>query len=245
MGFGDPPRPFDGLGVRVGAGDLSCAIPSTSGASKGSERTETFKPCRNAFCAARAFPAAVLGPVLDFALARLARCWRPLVKTAVLRRLLRCRRHGIPRPELHQSLVASPHRKLRGDARSPAERCCGGLPNLQATGRSAQMSRSCPRASQRLLKRAGDFFLCSFPFGRPVGGKLSSKLLLVTKSVHHFVNPAASRMDRPVDKRRASHPLPQGAFKLASILRHFSAAHAFIGALAACKAKAVWTRRIE
>jgi hypothetical protein len=57
--------------------------------------------------------------------------------------------------------------------------------------------------------------------------------------------PLKARIDRPVDKRRASHPLPQAAFKLASLLRHFSAAHAFIGALAACKAKAVWTRLIE
>ncbi len=56
------------------------AIASIFGASKGFERTGTFKPCRKAFCPARAFPAAVLGPVLDLALARLARCWRSLVK---------------------------------------------------------------------------------------------------------------------------------------------------------------------
>jgi hypothetical protein len=28
-----------------------------------------------------------------------------------------------------------------------------------------------------------------------------------------------ARIDRPVDKQRASHPLPQAAFKLASLLR--------------------------
>jgi hypothetical protein len=50
------------------------------------------------------------------------------------------------RPELHRSLVAPRCRELRGDARSPAERCCGGPPNLQASGRSAQMSRFWPRA---------------------------------------------------------------------------------------------------
>ena len=55
LGFGDPPRPFRGFGVRVRL-EILRAIASISGASKGSERTGTFKPCRNAFCAARAFP---------------------------------------------------------------------------------------------------------------------------------------------------------------------------------------------
>ena len=32
-------------------------------------------------------------------------------------------------------------------------------------------------------------------------------------------NVSQARIDRPVDKRRASHPLPQAAFKLASFLR--------------------------
>ncbi len=36
-----------------------------------------------------------------------------------------------------------------------------------------------------------------------------------------------ARIDRPVDKRRASHPLPQAAFKLASFLRQPRLAHAF------------------
>jgi hypothetical protein len=31
---------------------------------------------------------------------------------------------------------------------------------------------------------------------------------------------AQARIDRPLNKRRASHPLPQAAFKLASFLRH-------------------------
>jgi hypothetical protein len=34
-----------------------------------------FKPCRNAFFAARALPAELFGPVLDFALTQLARHW--------------------------------------------------------------------------------------------------------------------------------------------------------------------------
>jgi hypothetical protein len=33
-------------------------------------------------------------------------------------------------------------------------------------------------------------------------------------------NAPQARIDRPVDKRRASHPLPQAAFKLTSFLRH-------------------------
>ena len=37
-----------------------------------------------------------------------------------------------------------------------------------------------------------------------------------------------ARIDRPVDKRRASHPLPQAAFKLASLLRHPGLAQAFV-----------------
>ena len=41
------------------------------------------------------------------------------------------------------------------------------------------------------------------------------------------------RIDRPAYKRRASHPLPQAAFKLASFLRHPGFAQAFIHALAA------------
>ena len=36
-----------------------------------------------------------------------------------------------------------------------------------------------------------------------------------------------ARIDRPVDKRRASHPLPQAAFKLASFLRQPGLAEAF------------------
>jgi hypothetical protein len=42
-----------------------------------------------------------------------------------------------------------------------------------------------------------------------------------------------ARMDRPVDKRRASHPLTQTAFKLASFLRHPCLAHALVNPLAA------------
>jgi hypothetical protein len=38
---------------------------------------------------------------------------------------------------------------------------------------------------------------------------------------------AKTRIDRPVDKRRASHPLPQAAFKLASSLRQPRVPHAF------------------
>jgi hypothetical protein len=72
-----------------------------------------------------------LGPILDFALARLAHYRRSLVKTALLHRLLRCRRHGIPHPELHRSLVAPRRIELRGDGQSRAGRCCVPLLNLQ------------------------------------------------------------------------------------------------------------------
>ena len=41
-----------------------------------------------------------------------------------------------------------------------------------------------------------------------------------------------ARIDRPVDKQRASHPLPQAAFKLASSLRHPGLAHVFNDPLA-------------
>ena len=41
-----------------------------------------------------------------------------------------------------------------------------------------------------------------------------------------IVSPQA-RIDQPVDKRRASHPLPQAAFKLASFLRQPRLPHAF------------------
>jgi hypothetical protein len=37
-----------------------------------------------------------------------------------------------------------------------------------------------------------------------------------------------ARIDRPVDKRRASHPLPQAAFKLASFLRQSRLAQALV-----------------
>jgi hypothetical protein len=40
-------------------------------------------------------------------------------------------------------------------------------------------------------------------------------------------NTPQARIDRPVDKRRASHPLPQAAFKLASFLRQPRLAQAF------------------
>jgi hypothetical protein len=40
-----------------------------------------------------------------------------------------------------------------------------------------------------------------------------------------------ARIDRPVDKRRASHPLPQAAFKVASFLRQPRLAHAFTNRL--------------
>jgi hypothetical protein len=54
-----------------------------------------FKPWRSAFFDARSFPALVLGPVLHFALLRLARRRRSLVKTGFLGVRLRFRPLGI------------------------------------------------------------------------------------------------------------------------------------------------------
>jgi len=42
---------------------------------------------------------------------------------------------------------------------------------------------------------------------------------LLRERVDACMVPPQARIDRPVDKRRASHPLPQAAFKSASLLR--------------------------
>jgi hypothetical protein len=44
---------------------------------------------------------------------------------------------------------------------------------------------------------------------------------------HIRLSACQARIDLPVDKRRASHPLPQAAFKLASFLRQPRLAQAF------------------
>src|SRR5271165_7536869 len=51
------------------------------------------------------------------------------------------------------------------------------------------------------------------------------------RSSAHTLSSPQARIDRPVDKRRASHPLPQAAFKLASFLRHSCLAQALKNAL--------------
>ena len=81
LGSSDPPRVRSAAASGSGPAILR-AIASANGASAGSDSIETFKPRRNAFCAERAFPGAVFGTVLDFNLARLARCWRSVVKAA-------------------------------------------------------------------------------------------------------------------------------------------------------------------
>ena len=51
--------------------------------------------------------------------------------------------------------------------------------------------------------------------------------------------PESARIDRRVDKRRASYPLPQAAFKLASFLRHPGLAHVFDDPLASLHEKRI------
>ena len=46
-------------------------------------------------------------------------------------------------------------------------------------------------------------------------------------SVEACIVPLQARIDRPVDKRRASHPIQQAAFKLASFLRQSRLAQSF------------------
>ena len=62
----------------IGAGD-GAARASTSPEQEGLQSAARLKPWRRAFCAARALPAAVLGPVLARALRRLASSLRALV----------------------------------------------------------------------------------------------------------------------------------------------------------------------
>ena len=138
----------------------------------------------------------------NFALARLARCRRSLVKRAVLRTLLRCRRHGIPRPGFHHRPPVAPQRQVAVTLDLPQSVVAAGFRTCEQSVEALESVGYLPSSVSAITssivscafpKRAGDFFLCCFPFGRPVGGKLPSILVLVTKPAHHLVKAAANR----------------------------------------------------
>ena len=140
------------------------AIASTSSASDGSERTGRFNPCRNAFCAERAFPVAVFGPVLDLALARLARRWRSVVKVSPLRQPRQSRRLETPRPRSLRLIDARRRQARRGDDRSREAHCSG----------APQRSPTCGRAVQSYLVSFSKVFAVTSSMVKPALARAAS-----------------------------------------------------------------------
>jgi hypothetical protein len=155
--------------------------------------------------------------VLDFALPRLARCRRSLVKAALLRRLL----SGVDVKEFRilNFIDRLSHRGAKscavtldlaqGVVAASLRTCKDSVEALKRV--DLALERLCHHVFHRQLrlpKRRGDFFLRSFLSGGPVGGKLSSRpvslAFLVTKSVHHNANAAANRASQKPQPKNLS-----------------------------------------
>ena len=105
LGLGDLPRNLQRLSVCVGACNL---LRHRLGQRRERDVRHDWdiQPMAQCVLCGASFTRRVFGPVLDFALIRLARRRPSLVKMVFLRLLLPFRRLRIQNPEFHRSLVA-------------------------------------------------------------------------------------------------------------------------------------------
>jgi hypothetical protein len=139
----------------------------------------------------------------------------------------------------HCAAIASPARRRNGRAGGGGGCLSAALPEKRAgcslaAPASDHGPQICPLAAFPAL--AGVVILPAHPV-KAVHGRFLARddgvapvalrrPIALGRSRRHSAPQA--RIDRPVDKRRASHPLPQAAFKLASFLRHSSLAQSLV-----------------
>ena len=106
-------------------------------------------------------------------------------------------------------------------ATQPPQTLPGVPPRLSATCSAANWAR--PKGPEPAPRLGGTLAEPAARHAARVGFRAQGHNAIARPALRAHPDPcivcAQARIDRPVDKRRASHPLPQAAFKLASFLR--------------------------